>query len=328
MSAGKRALVTGAAGFIGSHLVERLVRDGYRVRALVHYNAAGYWHNIERLATEIRAEIEIVPGDITDPFLVDRIVAGQEVVFHLASLIAIPYSYIAPAAYVATNVGGAVNVLQACRAHDAARLIHTSTSEVYGTAQRVPIDEQHPLVGQSPYSASKIAADKLAESFYRSYRLPVVTVRPFNTFGPRQSARAIIPTIVCQALSLSELRLGNLTPIRDLTYVEDTVAGFVAAAESDQAVGEVINLGTGMGYSIGEIAQRVLQILDRNIPIATDEKRVRPELSEVTRLIADNSKAKQLLGWSPKVDFETGLRRAIDYVRAHPDSYKVDIYNV
>jgi len=328
MSSGTHALVTGAAGFIGSHLVERLVRDGWMVRAFVHYNAANYRHNLERLDPEIRDALEVVAGDIADPFSVSNAVAGQEVVFHLASLIAIPYSYIAPATYVSTNVTGTLNVLQACRDHGVTRLVHTSTSETYGTAQYVPIDEQHPLVGQSPYSASKIAADKLAESFHRSYELPVVTVRPFNTFGPRQSARAVIPTIICQALTLDEIRIGSLDPVRDFTYVEDTAAGFLAAARCDQAVGEVVNLGTGAGVSIGEVVGKVRELINRDVRVRTDEGRVRPEASEVMRLISDNSKAKRLMGWSPQVDFDSGLERVIEYIRTHPEQYKAEIYNV
>ena len=328
MPNGTSVLVTGAAGFIGSHLVERLVRDGWMVRAFAHYNAANYWHNLERLDRDIRDAIEVVAGDIADPFSVNNAVAGQEVVFHLASLIAIPYSYIAPATYVATNVTGTLNVLQACRDHGVTRLVHTSTSEVYGTAQYVPIDEQHPLVGQSPYSASKIAADKLAESFHRSYELPVVTVRPFNTFGPRQSARAVIPTIICQALTLNEIHLGSLDPVRDFTFVDDTADGFVAAAACDQAVGEVVNLGTGEGVSIGEVVAKVLELVNRDVRVRTDEGRVRPEASEVMRLISDNGKARRLTGWTPQVSFDTGLERVIDYIRAHPEQYKAEIYNV
>lgn len=321
-------MVTGAAGFIGSHLVERLVRDGCTVRAFVHYNAAGYRHNLEHLDPEIRDALEVLAGDVADPFSVNHAVAGQEVVFHLASLIAIPYSYIAPATYVSTNVTGTLNVLQACRDHGVTRLVHTSTSETYGTAQYVPIDERHPLVGQSPYSASKIAADKLAESFHRSYELPVVTVRPFNTFGPRQSARAVIPTLVCQALALDEIRIGSLDPVRDFTYVEDTAAGFAAAARCDRAVGEVVNLGTGQGVSIGDIVGKVRELINRDVPVETDAGRVRPGASEVMQLISDNSKAKRLLGWKPTVDFDTGLERVIEYIRTHPEQYKPEIYNV
>ena len=328
MAVGKRVLVTGAAGFIGSHLVERLVRDGYRVRAFVHYNAAGWLHNLERLDRDVRDELEIVAGDIADPFSVNHAVADREIVYHLASLIAIPYSYRAPAAYVATNIHGALNVLQACREHGVERLVHTSTSETYGTAQYVPIDEKHPLVGQSPYSASKIAADKIAESYQKSYGVPVVTVRPFNTFGPRQSARAVIPTIISQALAYNEIRLGSTDPVRDFTFVTDTAAGFVAAAAADAAIGEVVNLGTGTGVTVGEVAQTVLQLVGRDLPIKSHEERVRPPDSEVMRLICDNSKARRLLGWRPQVDLKTGLARVIEYVRAHPEQYKAEIYNV
>jgi len=328
MTNGTRVLVTGAAGFIGSHLVERLVRDGCEVRAFVHYNAAGYLHNLERLDANVRNAVEIVTGDIADPFSVNAAVADRDVVFHLASLIAIPYSYIAPAAYVATNVNGTLNVLQACRDHETPRLVHTSTSETYGTAQYVPIDEKHPLVGQSPYSASKIAADKLAESFHCSYGLPVVTVRPFNTFGPRQSARAVIPTIVCQALLSDEIHLGSLDPVRDFTYVEDTAAGFVAASKCDEAVGQVVNLGTGVSVAIGEVVEKTLALVGRDIPVKTEQQRVRPPDSEVMKLHCDNAKARRLLNWAPRVSFEDGLARVIEYVREHPEQYKAEIYNV
>jgi NAD dependent epimerase/dehydratase len=328
MADAKHVLVTGAAGFIGSHLVERLVRDGCRVRAFVHYNAAGWLHNLERLDREIRNELEIFAGDIADPFSVNQAVAGCDDVFHLASLIAIPYSYRAPAAYVATNIHGALNVLQACREHGVRRLVHTSTSETYGTAQYVPIDEKHPLVGQSPYSASKIAADKLAESYQRSYGVPVVTVRPFNTFGPRQSARAVIPTIISQALTRDEITLGSTAPVRDFTYVTDTAAGFAAAARADSAVGEAVNLGTGTSVTIGDVAEMVLQLVGRDLPIKSQEERVRPPDSEVLRLVCDNRKARNLLGWTPQVDLKTGLARVIDYVREHPEQYKAEIYNV
>ncbi len=321
-------LVTGAGGFIGSHLVERLVRDGCRVRAFVHYNSAGNRHNLELLEPGARDAIEIVAGDIADPFSVDRAVADCEIVYHLASLIAIPYSYIAPAAYVATNVTGTLNVLQACRRHETPRMVHTSTSETYGTAQYVPIDEKHPLVGQSPYSASKISADKLAESFFRSYEMPVVTVRPFNTYGPRQSARAVIPTIISQALTRDKIQLGSLTPVRDFTYASDTAAGFVAAAKSDQAIGEVINLGTGEGITIGELVERIMRIVGRDLPVITDDQRIRPAGSEVMRLLSNNTKARELTGWTPRVGFDEGLKQVVEYIRQHPEQYKAEIYNV
>lgn len=328
MSNGKRALVTGAGGFIGSHLVETLVRDGYNVRALVHYNATNYWHNLELVDASVRDAIEVVAGDVTDPFAVDQAVADRDVVFHLASLIAIPYSYRAPASYVAANVTGTLNVLQACRRHQTPRLVHTSTSEVYGTAQYVPIDEKHPLVGQSPYSATKIAADKLAESFYCSYELPVVTVRPFNTFGPRQSARAVIPTIVSQALYCDQIKLGSLTPVRDFTYATDTAAGFVAASKCDAALGTVVNLGTGSGVTIGDVVQAVLKRVGRELPVVSEDQRVRPEASEVQRLIGDNSRMRELTGWAPQVTLEDGLARVVEYVRQHPEQYKTGFYNV
>jgi dTDP-glucose 4,6-dehydratase len=328
MAVGKRALVTGAAGFIGSHLVELLVREGYEVRAFTHYNAAGFRHNLDLLEPEIRDAVEVVAGDIADPFSTDEAVADRDVVFHLAALIAIPYSYVAPAAYVATNVTGTLNVLQACRRRDVSRLVHTSTSETYGSAQYAPMDEKHPLVGQSPYSASKIAADKLAESFHRSYGLPVITVRPFNTYGPRQSARAVVPTIVCQALRRDEIRLGSLSPVRDMTYAADTAAGFLAAAQCDEAVGEVVNLGTGAGVSIGDLAAKVLALVGRDLPVRTDEQRIRPEASEVRQLISDNAKMKRLTGWTPRVNLDDGLQRVIEFVDAHPALYRPEIYNV
>lgn len=328
MADGKNTLVTGAGGFIGSHVIERLVRDGHRVRAFVHYNSASNWHHIDRLDDEIRRELEVIAGDIADPFAVERAVSGCEVVFHLASLIAIPYSYLAPAAYVATNVTGTLNVLQACRGHNVARLVHTSTSEVYGTAQYVPIDEKHPLVGQSPYSASKIAADQLAESFHRSFDLPVSIVRPFNTYGPRQSARAVIPTIISQALTDRTVRLGSLAPVRDFTFVEDTAAGLVEAANTDRTIGETINLGTGSGVSVGDLVSLLGRLLSREIPVKTEEGRIRPPASEVMKLISDNRKAIELTGWRPKVDLETGLTRVIQYIRENAHEYKPDIYNV
>lgn len=328
MSEGTRALVTGAGGFIGSHLVERLVRGGYRVRAFVHYNATAYWHNLELVPPEVRERIEVFSGDVADAFSVDRAVEGQDVVFHLASLIAIPYSYVAPAAYVSSNVTGTLNVLQACRRHGTPRLVHTSTSEVYGTGQYVPMDEKHPLVGQSPYSATKIAADKLVESFFRSYELPAVTVRPFNTYGPRQSARAVIPTIITQALERDRIEIGSLTPVRDFTFVTDTAEGFVAASTCDRAIGETVNLGVGQGVSIGDVIDIVREEVGRDVPVRSTDERMRPEASEVQRLISDNRKMRSLSGWAPKVDFREGIRRTIAFAREHRRSYKVDQYNV
>jgi NAD dependent epimerase/dehydratase len=320
--------VTGAGGFIGSHLVEQLVKEGCAVRAFVHYNAANNWYNIEKLPAAVAAEVEVVAGDITDSFSVDRAVQGCEKVFHLAALIGIPYSYSAPAAYVATNVTGTLNVLQACLRHRVQRLVHTSTSEVYGTAQYVPIDEKHPLVGQSPYSASKIAADKLVESFWNSFDLPACIVRPFNTYGPRQSARAIIPTIIAQALNSDTLKLGNLDPVRDLTFAADTARGFIAASQSDSLLGEAVNLGVGEGFSVREIAERIIAFIGKKITIAEDADRIRPAKSEVMRLISNNAKMRALTGWAPAVAIDTGLQATIAYLREHLTEYKATIYNV
>jgi NAD dependent epimerase/dehydratase len=328
--AGTRVLVTGAAGFIGSHLVEALIDEGCDVRALVHYDSLGQWGHLEALPHERREAIEVIQGDVRDPFATSSAVDGCAVVFHLAALIAIPYSYRAPQSYVATNVQGTVNVLEACRRHRVQRLVHTSTSETYGTAEYTPIDERHPLQGQSPYSASKIAADKLAEAYHRSFDLPVTTLRPFNTYGPRQSARAIVPTIVSQALESNEIRLGSLTPVRDLTFVTDTAAAFVAAAKSDAAVGRVVNAGNGKGISIGDLATRLLRLLNREHShrIVADESRVRPASSEVLELICDATLAERLLGWRPRVSLNDGLRRVIEYVERNRDRYKATVYNV
>jgi len=325
----RKALVTGAGGFIGSHLVEQLLVDGIEVRALVHYNSRNDHGNLELLPKKTQSAVEVVCGDIQDPFVVRSIVRGVDVVFHLAALIGIPYSYVAPAQYVAVNVQGTVNVLQACLDEHVNRVVHTSTSETYGTACYVPMDEKHPLRGQSPYAASKIGADKIAESYQRSFGLPVVTVRPFNTFGPRQSARAVIPTIIAQALAgVREIRLGALTPVRDLTYVEDTVRGFIALARSEDATGHVVNLGTGKGITIGELAKLILPLCASDASIACDENRVRPENSEVMQLICDNSLARKLAGWQPVIPLEDGLTRVIAFIREHQRLYKPFVYNV
>lgn len=317
----KRVLVTGAAGFIGSHLTELLVQEGYQVRAFVHYNSGGRWPNLEQVAPEVRKQVEVIAGDVADPGSVSKAVAGCEWVFHLAALIAIPYSYVAPGSYVLTNVTGTLNVLEACRQHGVQRLIHTSTSETYGSAQYVPIDEKHPVVGQSPYSATKIAADKLAESFWLSFRTPVVTVRPFNTYGPRQSQRAIIPTIMTQALNGGSLDLGNLDPIRDLTFVTDTARGFLAAARSDRTLGELVNLGVGSGVSVRELVERIGKLVGRELQVKQARERVRPEGSEVTRLISNNKKALSLMDWKPLVDLNQGLAATLEHVRSHPQDY-------
>lgn len=324
----KKVLVTGASGFIGSHLVERLVELGANVRALAHYNSRNDWGLLELLPTTIQNEIEVVLGDLTDPHSTAKMIQGCGIIFHLAALIAIPYSYIAPAYYVASNCGGTVNLLEAARNHGVERFVHTSTSETYGTAQYTPIDEAHPLRGQSPYAASKIGADKLAESYHLSFALPVVTLRPFNTFGPRQSARAIIPTIISQGLSGQVIRLGSLTPIRDLTFVSDTVEGFIQAAVCPQAIGEVINLGSGKSITIGELAWKIVSLLGGDKEIISEQERIRPDASEVMKLICNYGKAQKLLGWEPRMSLKEGLNRTIAYIRGHLNLYKPQLYNI
>lgn len=322
-----KALVTGAGGFIASHLVDVLLEDHYPVRALVHYNSRGYWGHLERLRSESQDRLDVQLGDVTDPYLVRHLVDGCDVVFHLAALIGIPYSYHAPASYVATNVGGTLNVLEACRRAGVRRVIVTSTSEVYGTARYAPIDEAHPLQGQSPYSASKIAADKLAESYFCSYDLPVVILRPFNTYGPRQSARAIIPTILAQAIAgAKEIRLGNLSPRRDLTFVEDTAKAFLLAAEAPDIEGETIHFGQGEAVSVEELAHKCLEVVGSNARVVSMPERQRPDKSEVGLLLCDASKAKRLLGWAPCVSLEEGLHRTADYIRAHLEEYRTEDY--
>lgn len=324
----RKVLVTGAAGFIGSHLVERLVRDGHSVRAYVHYNSRNDWGNLELIDPAIQREIEVVSGDIADPFSVRAATHGVQVVYHLASLIAIPYSYVAPQSYVHTNVLGAINVLQAARDEGVERVVHTSTSECYGTAQYVPIDERHPLQGQSPYSASKVGADMLAESYWRSFGLPVATIRPFNTFGPRQSARAVIPTIIAQALRGGAIKLGSLSPTRDMNFVDNTVDGFIAMASHPKAVGEVVNVGSGREISVGDLARLIVQMVGSRSEVVEDLQRIRPPNSEVERLLCGNAKAAELIGWVPRVGLEDGLARTIEWFRRHLERYKADIYNV
>lgn len=323
---GRKVLVTGAGGFIGSHLVERLMELGAVPRALVHYRADGLRGWLER--SERKGGMEILAGDICDRDCVLDAMRDVEVVFHLAALIAIPYSYHAPSSYVRTNVEGTLNVLQAARTRGIGRIVHTSTSEVYGTACRVPIDEAHPLQAQSPYAATKIAADKLVEAFHCSYGLPVVTVRPFNTFGPRQSSRAVIPTIITQCLNGGVVRLGNVTPTRDLNYVTDTVEGFLLAAAMPDAIGRTINIGSGREVSVGEVVRMVGQLLDKPVTIETDEQRVRPNTSEVERLVADNSLAGAILKWTSRVPLEDGLRLTVEWLRANLDKYRPGAYVV
>ncbi|MEI7832417.1 MAG: SDR family NAD(P)-dependent oxidoreductase [bacterium] len=323
---GKRVLVTGAGGFIGSHLTERLVEERAHVRALVHYNALGSQGWLA--SSPHQAAMEIVAGDVADRDSVMAAMQGVEVVFHLAALIAIPYSYQAPASYVRTNIEGTLNVLQAARACGTSRVVHTSTSEVYGTARYAPIDEGHPLQGQSPYSASKIGADKMAESFHLSFGVPVVTVRPFNTFGPRQSARAVIPTIITQCLTGDTVRLGSLAPTRDLNFVTNTVDGFLRAGAADAAVGNTINLGSGREITIGDLAKCIIEMVGRPVTIVCEEQRLRPEKSEVGRLIADASQAAQLLRWHPAVSLEEGLARTIAWMRDNIGRYRPDEYTV
>jgi len=325
---GKKVLVTGAGGFIGSHLTEELVKMGAQVKAFVHYNSRNEWGMIEYVDKEIKNEVEVYMGDIIEFQSVKNAVKNSEIVFHLAALIGIPYSYISPASYVATNVVGTLNVLQACREEEVEKIVHTSTSETYGTAQYVPIDEKHPLQGQSPYSASKIGGDKIAESFYLSFELPVTTLRPFNTFGPRQSARAVIPTIITQALNSDTIKLGSLTPVRDLLYVKDTVNGFVKAAMEDETIGEVINVGRGEGITIGDLAQKIFRLLEKEVKIDQDNQRVRPEKSEVMKLICNYDKAKSLMAWKPGFDFDDSLNSVIEFIKENYNLYKSEIYTV
>jgi dTDP-glucose 4,6-dehydratase len=322
----KKVLVTGAGGFIGSQLVSGLVKAGADVRAFVRYNSRGDPGMLRSLAPEITKEVELSAGDLRDEDAVRAAVKGCERVFHLGALISIPYSYKHPAEVASTNLMGTLNVLLACRDYGIERLVHTSTSEVYGTARVAPINENHPLQGQSPYSASKIGADKLAESFYCAYDLPVITVRPFNTYGPGQSGRAVIPTIITQALTRDVIQLGNLETTRDFTYVEDTVAGFLRAAESADGLGEVFNLGTGEEIAIGELARKILAMTGRQAAIETKTQRLRPRKSEVMRLISDNTRAREVLGWIPRVSLEDGLKLTIEWISGHLDNYRIGQY--
>ncbi|MCX5907026.1 MAG: NAD-dependent 4,6-dehydratase LegB [Deltaproteobacteria bacterium] len=326
---GRRILVTGACGFIGSHLVERLVEEGAKVRAFVYYNSFNHWGWLDSLPKEKLKGIEVFSGDVRDFACVKKAMAGMEAAFHLAALIGIPYSYIAPESYVDTNVKGTLHVLQAAREAGVAKVVHTSTSEVYGTAQYVPIDEDHPLQGQSPYAATKIAADMLAFSFYRSFDVPVAICRPFNTYGPRQSARAIIPTILAQSLNKKgKISLGNTRTTRDFNFVADTVEGFIKIAESEKSLGEVINIGSGQEISIASLVKKISGIGGWDIRVEKDRRRVRPAKSEVFRLCADNTKAKKILRWKPVVSLEKGLMETVEWLKKNQGQYKGFLYNV
>ena len=325
----KKILVTGSDGFIGSHLTEELVKAGYQVKAFVYYNSFNTWGWLDTLPSDVMKNVEIFQGDVRDPNGVKEAMKGTAAVFHLAALIAIPFSYHSPDTYVDTNIKGTLNILQAAREQDLERVLVTSTSEVYGTAQYVPMDEKHPFQGQSPYSATKIGADRLAESFYRSFQLPVSIVRPFNTFGPRQSARAVIPTIITQLLAGKEkIHLGSLTPTRDFNYVKDTVNGFIIIYESEKTIGEEINIATQHEISIGELAEELIRQINPNAKIVCDEERLRPEKSEVNRLLGSNKKIKELTDWKPVYSFEEGLSETISFFKDNMDKYKPDIYNI
>lgn len=325
----RKVLVTGADGFIGSHLTERLAKEGACVRAFVYYNSFGHWGWLNETDSALLKNIEIFLGDIRDSHRVLEAVEGQEMVFHLASLIAIPYSYHAPDSYVQTNIGGTLNILNACRKIGVHRIIHTSTSEVYGTAQYVPIDEKHPLQAQSPYSATKIGADMLAESFYRSFNLPVIIIRPFNTYGPRQSARAVIPTIMSQLFhGEKKIKLGALSPTRDFNYVADIVSGFLYVALCDKAIGQVINTGSGQEISIKDLAKTIMKATGIEADIVSEEERLRPPNSEVDRLLCDATRAREWAGWTPQYSLEQGLTETARWVQDHPMIFKATRYNI
>ena len=323
-----RVLLTGAGGFIGSHLAERLVRAGAQVRAFVHYNSRNDRGLLEFLDEDVQAALDVVLGDLTDATMVRRAVADCQLVFHLGALIAIPYSYQAPRHFIDTNVIGTLNVLQAGLDERVLKVVHTSTSETYGSARYTPMDEHHPLQGQSPYAASKIAADKLAESFYCSFNLPVATIRPFNTFGPRQSARAVIPTIISQALAGDTIRLGALTPVRDFTFVEDTVTAFMKVAEAPDTIGQVVNIGTGHGVTIGAVVHMVLSMCSGQKQVVADQERFRPTRSEVLELLCDNMKAKTLLGWEPQYTLMQGLHKTFEHIERYVHLYKTRMFTL
>jgi len=324
----KRVLVTGAGGFIGSHLTERLVDLGAQVTAFLRYNSRADEAMIGLLPPEKKKKIRIIYGELRQSETVKKAMKNIDIVFNLAALISIPYSYLHPQEVIETNTLGTLNVLTAAREEEVEKLVQTSTSEVYGTAQYIPIDEKHPKQPQSPYSASKIAADAIALSFYYSFKLPVAIIRPFNAYGPRQSDRAVIPAIISQALVKKKVLIGSTTPTRDLNFVSDTVEGFIEIAESENSIGEEINIGSGFEISIGDLAEKIVSLVGKEVKLIKDEKRVRPEKSEVERLLADNSKARKLLSWSPRVGLDAGLKMTIEWIRDHPDSYKPDTYNM
>jgi dTDP-glucose 4,6-dehydratase len=324
----KQVLITGAGGFIGSHLTETLVKAGAKVRVFIRYNSRDGRGNLEDLEPAVLEALEIVAGDLRDADVIDRSVKGCDTVFHLGALVGIPYSYKNPREVVETNILGTFNILHSGLQHGVSRIVSTSTSEVYGSARYVPIDENHPLQGQSPYSASKIGADKIAESFYASFNLPVVTVRPFNCYGPRQSARAIIPTLITQALASDEIRLGNTEALRDFTFVTDTAAGFIAAAQSPLALGKVINIGSGREISIGDLAEVIIRVTQSAAQLKVDETRVRPSKSEVNRLLADNRLAKEVLGWEPQVSLEEGIQKTVAWIASHLDRFQIGKYQI
>lgn len=325
----RKILVTGSDGFIGSHLVEQLLEEGHQVKAFVYYNSFNSWGWLDTFSKDKLDEIEIFAGDIRDPNGVREAMKDVDEVYHLAALIGIPFSYHSPDSYVDTNIRGTLNILQAARHLETERVLITSTSEVYGTAQYVPIDENHPFQGQSPYSATKIGADRMAESFYRSFEMPITIVRPFNTYGPRQSARAVIPTIITQLLSgKEEIKLGSLTPTRDFNYVKDTARGFIEIAKSYKTIGEEVNIATQKEISIGKLAQEMIDQINPKAKIVCDEERLRPEKSEVNRLLGSKEKIKKLTEWKPKYSLEEGLAETIEWLKHNLDKYKVDIYNV
>lgn len=324
----KKVLITGADGFIGSHLTQSLIARGAQVKAFVMYNSFTTWGWIDTFAPSDKEAVDVVCGDIRESDILKHALKDVDIVFHLAALIAIPYSYKSPSSYIKTNIEGTLNLLQAGLDCGVEKIIHTSTSEVYGTAHYTPMDEKHPLQGQSPYSASKIGADMIAESFYRTFTLPVTTVRPFNTYGPRQSARAIIPTLILQMLKGTTIRIGSLHPIRDFTYVSDTVEGFIKAAEADGINGRVLNLGSNKGISIGELTSTLARIMQKEVTIECEEDRVRPPHSEVNQLICDNQRAHQLIGWRPMVHLEEGLSKTIEWFTKNRQAYKSDVYNI